>query len=245
LEVDRIKVVIDGRGRKHLVSQGEVHTELGVVVIEEGAHTAESHLGHRFTVLDADALDLYEKMPRSGSVIVRKDVGALLVNLCIGAGKTVVDAGSGSAALALLLGNVVGGEGRVITYERNPRFAEIARRNIEAAGLAGVVELRVRDVLQGFDLEQGCAHAVTLDLAEPWRVFDEAWRVLRRGGRIGVYNPYLEQARRSYLMLREKGFSELRTIEVLEREMEFRSQGSRPRTMRAGHTGYLTFARKV
>jgi len=45
--------------------------------------------------------------------------------------------------------------------------------------------------------------------------------------------------------IRARPFVLVRTIEVIEREMEVREVGVRPSFAALGHTGYLTFARKV
>ncbi|MFQ5800624.1 MAG: tRNA (adenine-N1)-methyltransferase, partial [Candidatus Hydrothermarchaeales archaeon] len=147
--------------------------------------------------------------------------------------------------LALFMGNVVGSKGRVITYEKNLEFAEVAKKNIEMAGLEDAVVLRTKDVMEGFDEEDGSADAVTLDMDEAWKMAGEAKRVLKRGGRIGVYTLYVEHAKEAHGALLDQGFAEVRTIESLTRGMEFRKQGSRPKTSRVGHSGYLSFGRKV
>ena len=42
-----------------------------------------------------------------------------------------------------------------------------------------------------------------------------------------------------------EGFSDIKILETLEREMEVRPQGTRPKTRMVGHSGYLIFARKL
>jgi tRNA (adenine57-N1/adenine58-N1)-methyltransferase len=241
-----MKVLIDENGRKFLVDGRELHTDRGLVRIEPGKGTATSHIGHRFIVLDPDILDIYEKMPRSGSFMLKKDIGSILVYLGLGNGDIIVDAGTGSGSLALFMGNVIEKNGgRVITYEKNPEFAEVARKNIERAGLNNIIEVKVQDAMDGFEEPGDSVDAVTLDMHQAWRMINEARRVLRRGGRIAVYTPYVEHAKEAHLKLNELGFAEIKTRESIEREIEFKTQGSRPKTSRVGHSGYLTFARKT
>jgi tRNA (adenine57-N1/adenine58-N1)-methyltransferase len=196
-------------------------------------------------VLDPDILDIYEKMPRSGSYMLKKDIGLFLVNLGLGSGETVVDAGSGSGSLAIFMGKVVGPNGKIVTYEKNPEFAEIAKRNFIMAGLGDVIEGLVKDVLEGFEEEDDSVDAVTLDMFEAWKVVNKAKRILKRGRKIGAFSPYLEQAKEVHLEILKNGFKEVKTIESTMREIEFRKQGTRPKTSRVGHSGYLTFGRKV
>jgi tRNA (adenine57-N1/adenine58-N1)-methyltransferase len=201
------------------------------VEIEEGKDEVYSHLGHKFHVLQPDLVDLYEKMPRAGSFLLKKDIGLIIANLGLGKGHKVVDAGAGSGSLAM--------------YEREKRFAKIAEKNIELAGLRRVVDLKVKDVSEGFEEKDCSINAVTLDLLGASHMIGGAQRILDKGGRIGVYTPYIEHARDVHLKLVKQGFLEVKTIESIEREFEFRHQGSRPKTSRVGHSGYLSFGRKV
>ena len=63
--------------------------------------------------------------------------------------------------------------------------------------------------------------------------------------RIGIYTIYVEHAKKVSQALLDSGFIEVKTFELIEREMEFRNQGTRPRTSRLGHSGYQTIARKT
>lgn len=236
-------LLIDEKGRKYLTGEDELHTKYGVVDLKEvrPGGTVTSHLGHIFTVLEPGIVDLYEKMPRAGSYMLKKDLGLILAYTGVGTGDVVVDAGTGTGALAMFLGNVVSPTGRVYSYEIREDFARLARENIQRAGLSEYVEVLNRDIAEGIDVE---ASLVTLDMDRPWRAVPAASRALRPGGFIAVYTPYVEQARRVREALKEAGFKAAETVELIQRGMDFRAQGTRPKTARVGHTGYLTFARK-
>jgi len=45
--------------------------------------------------------------------------------------------------------------------------------------------------------------------------------------------------------LRSLPFVDIRTVEVIERELEVRETGTRPSFAPLGHTGYITTARKA
>ncbi|MBI5253343.1 MAG: tRNA (adenine-N1)-methyltransferase [Euryarchaeota archaeon] len=237
-----MKLLVDKKGRKHLVEGEKFQTDLGIVDLNSAADVAKSHLGHEFYVLNPKLIDIYEKMPRSGSFILKKDLGAILAYTGVGSGDVVVDAGTGSGALALFLANIVKPNGRVYTYEINEKFAEIARKNIEKAGLQEYIELKIKDIAEG--IKEKNVDLVTLDLEEPWKVFAHAKNALKRGGFIAIYTPYIEHAKRTVEVLREESFKSIKTLELLERELEFREKGTRPRTRMLGHTAYITFARK-
>ncbi len=239
-----MKVLIDERGRKHLGEGDELHTNKGVVELKDVKHgdIVKTHLGHKFRVVDPRIIDLYEKMPRAGSFMLKKDIGLILAYTGLGDGDLVVDAGTGSAGLAVFLGNIVKPNGRVFTYEKNEDAAKIAKKNIEDAGLGEYVKVWVKDIKEGIDEE---ADVITLDMHEAWEVVPSTKDALKTGGFIAVYNPYIEHARKVSSTLKRAGFKQIKTVECIEREMEFRKQGTRPKTRMIGHTGYLTFARKL
>ena len=70
-------------------------------------------------------------------------------------------------------------------------------------------------------------------------------KALRLGGWLAVYAPYIDQAEIAYRVAKKLGFRDLTILETLEREMEIRPQGTRPKTRMVGHSGYLVFARKL
>ena len=80
---------------------------------------------------------------------------------------------------------------------------------------------------------------------DPWAAVPAAWDALRPCGHLATFSPNMEQVKETAKALRAKPFVGVRTIEVIEREMEVRDVGVRPSHAALGHTGYLTFARKV
>lgn len=238
-------VIIDSRGRKHLVEEGEeeFHSSFGVVDLSEArpGEVLESHLGHKFYCLEAGITDYYERLPRVGSIILKKDLGTIAANCGIGTGSRVVDAGTGSGIAAIFLAKLAGREGRVYTYELREKHLEIARRNFAVAKVEEV-EARLGDVREGIE-EQG-VDAVVFDLPDPWLAVDNAHSALRAGGYLAVYNPYIEQIGKAYRAMSKAGFGELRAIELLERSLEIKRAGTRHSTRSQGHTGYIAFGRK-
>ena len=86
---------------------------------------------------------------------------------------------------------------------------------------------------------------VFLDLPKPFEIFEDVKKALRLGGWLAVYAPYIDQAETAYRIAKKLGFRDLTILETLEREMEIRPQGTRPKTRMGGHSGYLVFARKL
>src|SRR5699024_6218692 len=135
----------------------------------------------------------------------------------------------------------------VVSYERDPEFAEVARENMALAGVDGEageygrVEVRSGnaldelDSLSGFDL-------LALDTADAPAIVGHAPDLLVSGGFLSVYAPFVESARETVETAGDVGLSP-ETYETIQREMDFDDRGTRPSTAGVGHTGYLVFAR--
>lgn len=83
------------------------------------------------------------------SIQVAPNQGRLLQILAraIGA-RRILEIGTLGAYSTIWLGRALPAGGRLITLEAEPKHAEVARRNIENAGLSGVVEVRIGRALE-------------------------------------------------------------------------------------------------
>lgn len=103
------------------------------------------------------------------------------------AGETVLDLGSGAGIDCFLAAHRVGPGGRVIGVDMTPEMISRARRNSARAGLTNV-EFRLGEI-EHLPVADGEADVVisncvvNLSPDKP-RVFREAWRALRPGGRM-------------------------------------------------------------
>ena len=66
----------------------------------------------------------------------------------------------------------------------------------------------------GFQLGQAVAHAIFLDLPEPWLAVPHAAHTIKPNGRICSYSPCMEQTQRTVAALRQHGFHSLTTVEA-------------------------------
>ncbi len=76
----------------------------------------------------------------------------------------------------------------------------------------------VDDGKGGFCLGQAAAHAIFLDLPEPWLAVPHAAHTIKPNGRICSYSPCMEQTQRTVAALKENGFHSLRTVEARLKE---------------------------
>ncbi|MXR21520.1 methyltransferase domain-containing protein [Halobacterium bonnevillei] len=229
--------------REFLAAPGdEVHTDLGVIHVPESVdpgEVVETHIGEPFTVRKLRGPDLFNHLERTGAPMMPKDIGLIVGHTGAAAGDRVLDAGTGTGVLAAYLGRL-GAD--VVTYERDPGFADVARENMELAEVADTVDVRTGDVtdhvddLSGFDL-------LTLDTENAPTVVERADDLLVSGGYVAVYSPFVENARTTHLAAADAGLANVETLETIQREMDLDERGSRPSTAGVGHTGYLLFAR--
>jgi len=243
-----MKMILDERGKKYILKPGaEFQSDLGIVkadVLDNAqiGDEVKSHLDHSFKIVKPNVNDFIDLMERRCSILIKKDIGQVLAHTGLGAGSRVVDAGTGAGAIALHFGNVVGLQGKVFTYEIREDFAEVARRNIDNFGITNI-EVKNKNIKEGIDEDN--IDLIFLDLPKPFEIFEEAMESLNVGGWLAVYAPYIDQAETSYRVAKKLGFYDIEIIETLERGLEVRTQGVRPKTRMVGHSGYLLFARKL
>jgi tRNA (adenine57-N1/adenine58-N1)-methyltransferase len=242
-------VLIDEKGHRHLlpaVAESVRVTGLGVVNPErfEGQEGRKIAIGGKaFLVLRADLLDVLSNLQREAQTIGPKDVASLLLHADVRPGARVVEGGTGTGSLTVALAAAVGPSGSVSTYDVRASATEVARENLRRSGLGTPVTFRTGDVRQ--TIEERDVDAVFLDLPDPWSAVPAAWESLRPGGHLATFSPNMEQVKETVAAIRRKPFVDVRTLELIEREMEVRDVGVRPSFAPLGHTGYLTFARKV
>lgn len=104
-------------------------------------------------------------------------------------GETVIDLGSGAGFDAFLAARAVGPTGRVIGVDMTPEMLQRARDNQRQGGFANV-EFRLGEI-ENLPVADGSADVIlsncviNLSPDKP-RVFAEAFRVLRSGGRLAI-----------------------------------------------------------
>lgn len=233
-----------GEGREYLLEAGErLETDLGILQVPDDVdpgETVETHLGTEFVARALRGPDLFHHFERTGAPMMPRDIGLVMGHTGVKQGDRVLDAGTGTGVLSASLGRA---GATVYTYEQDPEFAEVARENMELAGVADTVEVTAGDVTEEIDELAGEFDLITLDTADAPAVVEHAPELLTPGGFLAVYSPFVEATSEVVKTARDAGLDEVESLETIQREMDVGERGTRPSTAGVGHTGYLTFAR--
>jgi len=114
----------------------------------------------------------------------------LLVRL-VGA-RTILEFGTLGGYSAILMAQALPEDGRLVTLEAEPEYAEVARRSIDAAGVGEKVEIRVGPALEALPGLEGAAPFefvfIDADKANSPNYFAWALERMRAGGLIVADN---------------------------------------------------------
>ncbi len=182
------------------------------------------------------------KLKRVTQIIYPKDIGYILLKLDIGPGKVVLECGTGSGALLLALAHSVGLSGKVITYEKEKRFQEVALSNAKRVGLLDRIVFK--DIAVNTFEEEEEIDAVFLDLKTPWELLPAAWKALKGGAPLGILLPTTNQVSETLKQLQQLPFTQTEVVELFIRFYKTNPQRLRPEDRMVGHTGFLIFSRK-
>jgi tRNA (adenine57-N1/adenine58-N1)-methyltransferase len=231
-----------------LEASGQLHTHIGVIkhedlVGKEWGSQIHTHLEKPFVIVKPALDDLLRDIKRTTQILYPKDIGYILVNMGIGPGTHVVEAGTGSGALTTAFAHTVGPQGRVTTYEKRPENQKLAQSNLEFLGLSDRVVFKVRDIAEGFDEKN--VEALFLDLPDPDRYIPQVREALMPGGFFGAILPTTNQVSLLLKALKDNHFAFMEVSEILHRYYKPIANRLRPVDRMTGHTGYLIFARPI
>jgi tRNA (adenine57-N1/adenine58-N1)-methyltransferase len=202
-----------------------------------------SHNGSPFFLLQPALGDVIRELPRSTQILYPKDIGYILVNMGIGPGQHVMEAGTGSGSMTTAFAFAVGQEGHVTSYEVRQDMQTLAKRNLEQLGLADRVTFKLRDIQDGFD-ETG-VDAFFLDVQNCYDYIPQVRAALKPGGFFGAIVPTTNQVIRLLTELRLHKFAFIDVLETMLRFYKPEPQRFRPVDRMVAHTGYLVFGRPI
>jgi tRNA (adenine57-N1/adenine58-N1)-methyltransferase catalytic subunit len=254
---DRVQLT-GPKGRLHTITLregGEMHTHHGVlrhadlVGLPDGSVVTGSG-GHEYLALRPLLRDFVMSMPRGAAIVYPKDAVQILAQADVFPGATVVEAGVGSGALSLWLLRAIGASGRLVSFERRPEFAEVARANVST--FLGddpenweVVEGDLVEALPTA-VAPGSVDRVVLDMLAPWECIDVVADALTPGGVVVCYVATATQLSRVAEYLRATGlFTEPEANETMLRGWHVEGLAVRPDHRMVAHTGFLLSARRL
>jgi tRNA (adenine57-N1/adenine58-N1)-methyltransferase len=236
---DRVLLVGEGREFWVKAGPGKLGTDKGQIELESivgksGGDIITTHSGAQFIIRIPRPTDFFTYGKRSGAPMLPKDIGLVIAYTGMNHNDDVLDAGTGSGIAAIYFGGVAK---TVKTYEIRPEFSTLAMKNITESRLTNV-----EAVAADFLAAEGNFDVVHLDLQIQPEHVRHAFTLLRSGGYLACYTPFLEQMA---IVVDEATplFREVHTHELIEREMTRSKRGTRPSTS-VSHSGYVTIARK-
>lgn len=237
---------IVGKAKQYLVSDlsKDLNTLYGKISKEDLAKPSgsvvKSHTGKEFIVLDAAYIDIYKRLRKLPQTIPLKDIGLIIGETGINKESIIVDGGLGSGALAAALAHITK---QVVSYEVREDCIKIAEENIKKLGITNVT-VKNKSLYDGIDEKD--VDVVTLDLPEPWKVIPHAAKALKVGGWLVSYSPCVPQVQDLVSGLQKNdAFLYVKTVEIIERLWEFNGRKVRPKSTGIGHSGFISFARKI
>ena len=254
---DRVQLT-GPKGRLHTITlreKGELHTHHGVLKHEQlvgqpdGSVVANSS-GHEYLALRPLLRDFVMSMPRGAAIVYPKDAAQIIAEADVFPGAVVVEAGVGSGALSLWLLRAMGAEGRLISFERRPEFAEVAQANVETY-LGETPEnwsVVVGDLVEALPdaVAPASVDRVVLDMLAPWECIDVVADALTPGGVVLCYIATATQLSRVAEYLRNTGlFTEPEASETMVRGWHVEGLAVRPDHRMVAHTGFLLWARRL
>ena len=228
----------------------QFHTHVGVinhkdVVGKEYGSTIKTNKGKYIYLLEPTIHDYIMKSQRSTQIVYPKDLGYIAARTGLQSGQKVVEIGTGSGSLTTFLASIVNPRGHVYTFDVDPNFMEIARKNIEKAGVAKYVTMEKLDIKSVKKVPITDVDMVVVDLGDPWTVVPQARKMLKGSGAFVAICPTMNQLEKLATVLNENDFYDIECTEQIVRTIEAREGKTRHSFRSIGHTTYVAFARKV
>ncbi len=224
------------------------HTHLGIIDVSsiigmEYGSAIRTTEGKLIFLMEPTIHDFIMKSERKTQIVYPKDLGYIAARTGLKNGSKVLEVGTGSGALATFMASIVKPEGHIYSFDVNYEFMEMAKRNLEKAGMAKYVTMHQHDPHQGVDIRN--VDVATVDLGDPWTVVDQVYDALKGGGAFVAICPTMNQIERTTAQLKKSGYADIDCVELMIRNIEAREGMTRPSMRMIGHTTYLVFARKV
>jgi len=254
---DIVYLIFDKR-RKFLktVKAGEkFHCDRGYIDFDDiigknfGTIIESKPYNHNVIILKPLPSDIILNLSRASQIIYPEDIGLILVYSGIQPGSIILEAGCGSGILTSIMAIHIQPNGHIYSFDNRIEAIKQTQKNIEKMGLQNYVTLSHNDIINDdiSNIIQVECDIIMLDMATPWLAIPKIHHFLKNSGVCCCFSPVIEQVKKNHLALKANGFVEIETYELLKRKIQVREDmdATRPETRMIGHTGYITFGRKI
>jgi len=240
------KVLMEKQGKKFYVRDltKDFHNQFGFIkkidLKKKDGSVLKTNTKKELSIFSPSFIDLYRKIKRGAQIIPLKDIGLIIAETGIDKNSKIIDAGSGSGALACFLAHLCK---EVVTYDIRKDFIKIVEKNIEFLDLKNI-RIKNKDVYNKIDEKD--VDLIVLDLPEPWKAINSAKKTLKVGGFLVSYSPSVPQTMDFVnAVSKDKNFVHVKTSEIIEREWEVEERKVRPKSRGIGHSGLISFCRRL
>lgn len=235
----------------HKISKTEsLHTHIGVI---RHADAIGKEYGSRLTtnkdkyvyLLKPTMFDYVMKLQHGTQIVYPKELGYIVARAGIGSGQKILEIGTGSGSLTTFVANIVRPRGHVYTFDVDEKFIEIARKNIEKAGMSKYVTQANLDIKTARKFPCDEVDVALIDLGDPWTIIPQVRKLLKGSGSVIAVCPTMNQLEKLVASLVENEFTDIECTEQILRTIEAREGKTRHSFQGIGHTAYLCYARKA
>jgi len=207
---------------------------------KEDGSVIKTNKGQEYIIFSSGFKDDYKKMKRKAQIITLKDIGVILTESGVNKTSKVLDAGTGSGALATYLAHICK---EVISYDIREDAIEVGEKNKEFFKLKNLT-FKNKDITKG--ISEKDLDLVVLDIPNPGDALESCDKSLKIGGYLISYVPTVLQVVDFVNTIeKHRSFVFLKTSETIERGWKIHGRVARPNFDALGHTGFLTICRKI
>ncbi len=227
-----------------------LHTHVGVIkhsdaLGKEYGSRVRTNKDKYVYLLEPTIHDFVMKSQHGTQIVYPKDLGYIAARAGVQSGQTVVEIGTGSGALTTFLASIVKPRGHVYTFDVEPKFMEIAKKNITRAGMIKYVTMENLDIKTAKKMPLAEADIAIIDLGDPWSVVPQVRKMLKGSGAVIAICPTMNQLEKLTMSLVENEFTDIECSEHILRTIDAREGKTRHSFYGIGHTTYIAFARKA
>lgn len=222
----------------------DVQTPFGMIAKKELGKKSGSIIktkqGKTLCLMDSGFVDDWKHIKKTTQIITQKETGQIIATTGLNKDSIIVEAGTGSGALACFLAHQCK---HVTSYDTDEKNLATAKQNAELLGLKNIT-FKKGDICK--KIPEKNVDVFILDVPNPEKATRTAAKALKTGGWLVAYTLQATQLQAiANAVQQDKHFLHVKSSELIERLWKIEGKTLRPQNIPIGHTGFLTFARKI